>query len=426
VIHSPPADSAVQGRRLGLALAGAFLCAAGAVAAPPDLIVPYTPEPIVIDGDSDPAWAAAEDVFISTDAQSVVFRALHDDRTLYLYVDNLSDDTHLPGAGADIWFDDEGGTAPFLADGLMTASSCQATNRGEGNLGWFLTSTSPLALEERWTQWILGGSACPTFNGQNGSSAAIHFNSFPYSGLATEVALPIEGTSALAATSGQRLGLRVREFYAFPNLAQFAAGMWPPFFATWGDVALAALACNVHGETFDPHFPADWVAETTTGSGWVRSLDSGCPGPNVTGDSGEAACVVRGTSTLALDARLTSPWFSLRNQAAASLDYRAIYRDAPASPDRLDVEVRTATMDWTPVLSWTSGQGVVGDGAPVSVDLSSLAGEPRVQVRWRYVVPELQAGIGAQIDSVTLRCGPPLFSDAYESGLLTHWNAQQP
>src|SRR3954470_19449947 len=209
VTQSPGADAAPRARwRLALALVGGLLVGASAAdAASPDLIVPYTPEPIVVDGDSDPAWAAADALFISTDALSVVFRALHDDRTLYLFIDDLSDDTHLPGAGASIQFDDEGGTPPLLGDGDWTATACHAEpNRGEGELRWLLVSPSSSTLEERWTE-MTSGPACTAGIGQNGSSGAIRFQQAPYSGLATEVALPIEGASALAAASGQRLGL---------------------------------------------------------------------------------------------------------------------------------------------------------------------------------------------------------------------------
>jgi hypothetical protein len=389
----------------------------------PDLVVPWTPGPIAVDGDSEAAWAAAETFFIGVDAHSITFRALHDGRTLYVQVLELSDDTHEPGAGAAILFDDEGGVPPLLGDGGWTASACSAfANRGEGTLGWFLTSQSPIAVEERWTE-MTAGPACPTIVGQNGSNAAIWFEPSPVTGLATEVALPIEGSSALEVAAGERFGLHVDAYYVAQGVSYWL-GFWPPAGQVLGDVALAALRCNGPVEEIDPRFPADWTNDAAGGPGWLRSGAAGCGVANATGAAGESACLVRGASTAQLGASLVSPWFSLLGESSAELSYRAIYIDAPASSNRLDLEART-TAAWAPLLSWTTTHGNPG-GELVNVDLSGFANEPRIQLRWRYSVNKGDAGFGAQVDQVRLRCSPYLFSDAFESGLTTHWSAESP
>jgi hypothetical protein len=396
-----------------------------ATAQAPDLVVPWTLAPIAIDGDSEAAWAAAETFFIGEDVFSIAFRALHDGRTLYVQVFDLSDDTHEPGAGAAIAFDDEGGVPPLLGDGGWTASACSPfANRGEGFLGWFLTSQSPIAVEERWTE-MTSGPTCPTVIGQNGSSAAIWFEPSPVTGLITEVALPIEGSSALEVAAGERFGLHVDAYYA--ALGQtYRVGYWPGVFGPYyGDVALAALACNGPAEEVDPRFPADWVNAATGGPGWLRSGAGGCGVANATGAVGESACLLRGASTSQLVASFVSPWFSLLGQSSAALTYRAVYVDAPASSNRLDLEARTASAGWAPLLSWTTTHGNPG-GEAVNVDLSGFANEPRVQLRWRYSVGKGDAGFGAQVDQVRLRCSPSLFSDTFESGLTTHWSAESP
>jgi protein-S-isoprenylcysteine O-methyltransferase Ste14 len=398
-----------------------------AAGAPPDLVVPFTPLPIDIDGQAEVAWGAAEQFYIGIDIFAITFRALHDGRTLYLLVDDQTDAVHDPGAGAAIWFDDQGGSPPQLADGAWTASACNvSTNRGEGRLGWFVTSQSPIELEEKWTE-MTSGPSCPMVVDQNGSSAAIHFEEF-YSGLATEVALPLEGSSALELASGQRFGLHVQSF--FVELGQtYTVGFWPvgggasP--SNFGDVALAALRCNDYVEGFDPQFPADWVNDSTGGPGWLRSGAGGCGVANATAGGGEAACLVRGTPTLGLHANLVSPWFSLLGQSSASVAYRAAYADAAASSNRLDLEASTTGTSWTPLLTWTTTHGVPG-GEQVTVDLSSFANEPRVRLRWRYSVDQGDDGNGAQIDQVRLECSPSLFSDGFESGLTTHWDAETP
>jgi hypothetical protein len=383
--------------------------------------------PIAVDGLSDPAWTAAEEFNIGIDIFNVDFRALHDDRTLYLWIDDRTDDLHEPGAGAAIWFDDQGGTPPLLADGAWTAAVCNPLpNRGEGSLGWFVTSPSPIVLAERWTE-MTGGSACPTVVGQNGSSASIFFHEFA-SGLATEVALPLTGSSALELSAGELIGLHIESYYV--ALGQtYLVGIWPATSSqipsTFAGVSLAALWCNGEAEDFDPLFPVDWVNEAAGGDGWVRSGATGCGAPNGTGASGESACLVRGASTFALQASLVSPWFSLLGQSTATVEYRAVYVDAAAGSNRLDLEVRTASAGWTPLLSWTTTHGA-GGGEQVAVDLSSFASEPRVQLRWRYSVDKGDPGFGAQVDQVRLVCAPRIFFDNFESGLTTHWTSEVP
>jgi hypothetical protein len=398
----------------------------GAAGAPPDLVVRFTPDPIAVDGGGEPAWAAAEQIYIGIDIFTVSFRALHDGRTLYLLIDDGSDSAHEPGAGAAIWFDDEGGTPPLRADGLWTAPACNAAqNRGEGRLRWFLTSQSPIELEERWTE-MTSGPSCPTFIGQNGSIAAIQFREL-YSGLVTEVALPLEGSSALEAAAGERFGLRIESY--FVELGQaYQVGYWPASGgppAGLGDVALAALRCNDYVEEFDPAFPADWVNSSAGGPGWLRSGAGGCGLANAVGGSGEAACLVREASTLGLNASLVSPWFSLLGQSSASVAYRAAYADAPVSSNRLDLEVTTDGTTWTPLLAWTTTHGVP-NGEQVTVDLSGLANQPRVRLRWRYSVAQGDAGYAAQVDQVRVSCSPNLFRDGFESGLTTHWDGETP
>ena len=242
--------------------------------------------------------------------------------------------------------------------------------------------------------------------GQNGSSAAIYFEAEPADGSLTEVALPIEGRSALALTPGQRFGLYVQSLLlrGRPDVSRrlLAAGR-RDIPSTFGDVALAALACHAAAQAFDPHFPADWANESIGGPGWLRSGAGGCGVENGAGSAGEAACLVRGASTLGLQANLVSPWFSLLGQTSATLTYRGLYLDAPVSSNRLDLEIRTATADWALLLPWTTTHGNPG-GEAVTIDLSAFAAEPRAQLRWRYSVSQGDSGLRAQVDQIRLSC----------------------
>lgn len=415
----------MKAARRPAALAAGFVAAGFCVAEAQTsrLVVPITGAPVAVDGQLDSTWAAAETFWIGIDIFHITFRALHDGRTLYLFVDDLTDDQHEPGAGAAIWFDDEGGVPPLLRDGAWTQADCHAQwNRGEGRLGWFLTSQSPAAWWEVFEEKT-SGPTCPWVVDQQGAAAAIFFEPL-YSGLATEVALPIDGTSAVEAAPGREIGLAVESVFVSQGLS-YQMGFWPEPGASlpssFGQVALAALGCNTPFEAFEDAFPLDWEDDTPIHEGWALSGADGCGAANSTGGSGDAACVVYDGSLEGIGANLVSPWLSLHGRSGATLRYRAAYSEQVSSGSSLALQATTDGTTWAPLLTWSSSHAT---GEAVTVDLTPYAGAPRLRLRWRLSVATGLAA--AQVDEVRVECGPELFRDTFESGLTTHWSATVP
>ena len=378
-----------------------------------------------VDGQSDPAWAAAEKFFIGIDIFSITFRALHDDRTLYLRIDDLTDSRARAGRRRRDLVRRRGRSAAAARRRRLDRARLQRLReprRGHARLDPHVAvaDRARRAVDGDDQRSLLPTSSTRTVRARRSASKRPTAASPPRSRCRSTAARPSRSPRGSASASTSRASSWLGQTYL--------VGYWPadggqsP--STFGDVALAALRCNDDVEEIDPQFPADWVNDSTGGPGWLRSGAGGCGVANGTGGSGEAACLVRGATTLGLDASLVSPWFSLLGQSSASVSYRAVYVDAAASSNRLDLEARTESPPGrrsSPGRRRTASRRRSGDGRSLELReraaraaALALLGRPR---RRRYRRPGRP---------VRLVCSPNLFSDSFESGLTTHWDAEAP
>lgn len=180
----------------------------------------------------------------------------------------------------------------------------------------------------------------------------------------------------------------------------------------------ATMICNGAVVEFEDGIPADWeVVDNTGGTGivWTTTADAECGILNRTNGSGEAACAdsdASGSPAIPFDTELISNPFDLSGFGTASLDVKAYYRDITTNGnDRFDVDVWDGTT-WTNALSWDEDH----EPEDFTVNLSAYAGQPGVQVRFRYF------GDGfdwyAQVDDINLTCGavsPPVIDVSPET-----------
>ncbi len=177
----------------------------------------------------------------------------------------------------------------------------------------------------------------------------------------------------------------------------------------------ATMICNGPAVAFEDGIPADWtVVDNTGGTGivWTTTADPACEIPNRTNGTGEAACAdsdAAGSGAPPYDTELVSNPFDFSTVGAAVLDVKAYYIDiSTGANDRLEVDVWDG-VSWTNELSWDNDYypghpdpNFIGD---YSLNLSTYAGLPNVQVRFRYF------GNGfdwyAQVDDIALTCVPP-------------------
>lgn len=169
------------------------------------------------------------------------------------------------------------------------------------------------------------------------------------------------------------------------------------------------LACNAGTVEFDDGIADSWTVVDNEGTGviWTNIEDSEIGG-NYTGGTGDAASVNSDATPFTdYDTELVSNPFSLQNQASASLDYLANFRNYVEGADTLDVDITTdGGNSWTNLLSWSEDHGGFrsAPGEAVSIDLGAYLGEPDVQVRWHYYNPNTGGDWDwyAQVDNVSL------------------------
>jgi hypothetical protein len=369
-----------------------------------------------IDAQLEPVWGESELVWIGEDIYSVTFRALHDERTLYLLFEDLTN-AWTPGHD-EFWItiDDEGGAPPQRWDGGFGPDVCDADypeESEEGAWGWIYDEG--FALDERWRQ-ITQVGACAEQSHVGFTRAAVSI-AVPEGPAVAEVAIPIDGSGTQEFHAGDEIGIYVEIFDG-----TFRAGYWPKE-AGFARAPLAGLGCNAApGETFDAGFPLDWEIADSSGTTWT--LSDACEG-NQTGGSGSSACVFKDEPIGAATTTLVSPWFSLAKASSASLAYRGVYAESSSDlSSALTLDVTVDGSNWEPEVDWGVDHGL-GGGEAVTVDLAAYVGSPRVRLRWRFTAAHGIASL-AQIDEVRLTCGPFLFSDGFESRLLTHWSASTP
>ncbi|MEO8275447.1 MAG: IPTL-CTERM sorting domain-containing protein [Thermoanaerobaculia bacterium] len=146
-------------------------------------------------------------------------------------------------------------------------------------------------------------------------------------------------------------------------------------------------------ESFSAGIPAGWAVLDNTGSGVVWTNLAGCgETSNYTGATGDVACASSDFAGFAeYDTELRTPVLNFTGfTAPATLTFIANYQNF-ANFDFFDVDVSIngAAGPWTTLQSWNEDHG--GDhappGAPVSLDVSSVAGQANVMFRFHYYDP---------------------------------------
>lgn len=363
-------------------------------------------------------WSAATLLDLGN---GVTLRIGSDDRTLYLGLLD-SGDTEVGGGDAFIlYFDDEGGPAPILDDGIWTPSLChEAPELGEGAIEFMSNG------QVRFDEYVQDESCA----GQLLTGRLSHDVGLLPQGLFREYALPLDGPIPLRAAPGERFGLYLQLFRDGAEVACLpACGVFDP--ATFRNLMLAASGCNTGVRSLDSGLPLDWADELSAGmgEGWRASGPGSDPAlcdQNDTGGSGLSACVANFeylTSSAQADLRVPFP---AGGQSTATVRFLATLT-AGAQLDRLEVAAVLENQTTHPLMTWSGNQAHL-----VELDLNLLAppyaGSPPIELLIRHRTSSAggQTGGYAQVDDLELTCGPLLFADDFESGLSTHWSATQP
>lgn len=352
----------------------------------------------------------------------------NDARTLYLGILDSGDLEHGEDDGLVLLFDDEGGLPPVLDDGSWAGVAChQAPEYGEGMLQ-FVDGPSVTFRE------YAASTYCPE---QAMEDRVISRSAARPEGVIYEAAVPLDGRAPLRAIAGERFAVFLA---VYRDGGQ--AGCLPVCstvdVADFRNLVLASGGCNSGPQTFgtgatQPALPLDWSSELGAGSGeaWVQSAVDGdqfyC-GMNVTGGAGASACVtnVHYTSVEA-EAYLRLP-LALAGQDAASVHLRGNFQSGAAG-DFLAIGARYESIPFFSMLLWQTSHGDPGGpGSEVALALSLFTNNlPSELVFWHHTTSAGTSDGGfAQVDDVELRCGPILFRDGFESGLVTHWSASVP
>lgn len=369
-------------------------------------------------------WSEAKLVDLGA---GVTVRIGNDARTLYLAILDSGDLNYGASDLVYLYFDDEGGAAPVLDDGAWGNLICQqAPGLGEGQLH-FSSDQSVAFLE--YSQ----GTSCGEYQF---ITDRMRFHSRgQLEGVTYELAIPLDGPTALRAGLGKRFGVliaivRNSAYVAcLPNCSAFN----PPDFR---NLILASGGCNTGPQDFgsgNPQIglPLDWTREITSGSGtgWHQSgIDHEpelCIG-NVTGGSGAAACVANGFQGSAYTESLLRMPLSLAGQTTVKVRSRAtlvVDPNGSGQDDSLDFALLRQDGSGSSELRW-QGQDTSG-----TIDLPlHMGGSPPVEF-WLFHSTLFAGGIEggfAQLDDVELLCGPTLFADDFDSGLTTHWSTTIP
>ncbi len=409
--------------RLGAAgVAAAWLVLATAAGAGTGrLLSPWVNRAPRIDGQLTPGeWNAATILDLGS---GVTVLIENDGRTLYLAAVDAGDTSTSSGDLFFLMFDDEGGPTPILDDGDFASPLCQNTpNLGEGGL--ILRSDQIVEFDER-----LHLSGC---TGQDVTERLRYRTAAHPEGVTYEAALPLDGPMPLQAGPGERFGLMMRLFRDGNLVACYpdCLALDP---ATFRNLVLASGGCNTGPQEFgsgDPlvGLPLDWTSENTAGGGpgWVQAPPAQFGDPvfcqaNDTGGAGGAACISNFFCTAPRTDSLLRMPLALEGETAATVRVRAdISFAAPA--EYLDIGIRRLDTSGNSLLFWLE------ENHNQTVELwIPVAGSPPVELWFTHSTFSAGGSEGgfAQIDDVELICGPRIFSDGFESGLATHWSADQ-
>lgn len=400
-------------------LAGACLAlSTAAVAGTGRLVSPWVNRAPRIDGKLLPGeWNAAKLVDLGA---GVTLLLENDARTLYLAVLDTGDATLGAGDEFVLLFDDEGGTAPILDDSLWNGGLCQATpNLGEGFLDF--GSDQNVTFRE-----YAGGYCSP----QLLNDRVLFRAAAQPEGVTYELALPLDGPMPLRAGAGQRFAVWL---VLYRNAVQVAClpNCGPSSPADFRNLVLASGGCNTGPQSFgsgDPlvGLPLDWTSENTAGGGpgWVQAAPAQFGDPvfcqaNDTGGSGGAACVSNFSCTAPRTDSLLRMPLALEGMTAATVRLRAsLTVGGPA--EYLDIGIRRLDTSGNSLLFW------LDENRNETVDLwIPVAGSLPIELWLTHSTFSAGGSEGgySQVDDVELLCGPRIFTDGFESGLMTHWSA---
>lgn len=402
-------------------LAGACLALSTAASAGTGrLVSPWVNRAPRIDGKLLPGeWNAARLVDLGA---GVMLFVENDARTLYLAVLDTGDPTYTSNDSVTLLFDDEGGMPPILDDGAFGSVSCHTTpDPGEGRID--LTFSQEVFYQE-----ILQSGFCL----DQVVTGAMRFHSaLQPEGLTYEAAIPLDGPAPLQAGPGRRFGLALLVYRDGGPVACLPACATLSGPSDYRNLVLASGGCNTGPQSFgsgDPlvGLPLDWTSENTAGGGpgWVQAAPAQFGDPvfcqaNDTGGSGGAACVANYFCTAPRTDSLLRMPITLEGMTAATARLRAsLTVGGPA--EYLDIGIRRLDTSGNTLLFW------LDENRNESVDLwIPVAGSLPIELWFTHSTFSAGGSEGgyAQVDDVELLCGPRIFTDGFESGLMTHWSA---
>lgn len=183
-------------------------------------------------------WTHAFAVDIGPDTALVFLYVMNNANTLFLAYDEIPNTTMTASNNdqVSVYIDDEGGSPPNRYDNVWTNTACSSTpNRGEGNWSYGAFGSNPRDL---WRAWIAGPATCSLQRGGTNTTAAIGTGSGHRQ---YEVAIPLNGSSALLASPGQIIGFHTS---TYDGETSTTTGKWPSTAtfsvpATYGNLILA-------------------------------------------------------------------------------------------------------------------------------------------------------------------------------------------
>ena len=249
-----------------------------------------------------------------------------------------------------------------------------------------------------------------------------------------EIAIPLDGATALEAVPGEQFKVRIgliRDTTApacYPD-----CGIDP---ANYGPIILASIGCNTDAQTLADWMPLDWRATLDVeGSGWERSgvlADPVFCQANVTGGNGPAACTCNALYGSAEASAILYVPFTASDQPEAELRMLTNFQEGDVDDQFVAVAYREDGIGIV-LFHWMQSHGSPsGPGetliASIPIQDPIFVGNPPRGVRFHHdtFFAGGQEGGFVQIDELGLRCGPRLFADGFESRLTTHWSADAP
>jgi len=204
-------------------------------------------------------------------AGSVTMYVKNDGTFLYIAVDDTNDVSTADDSAdqVGVYFDDVGGTAPYLNDNLWTNTVCgNPTGEGAFFCGNFLPVLPPV-----YEEWISGGTTCTPVTPAPGITQGVGISS---GHMQYEVRIDLS-TSALNAIAGQVFGFRIISYDGDAVPSAVLTGEWPLGSVasdpnTFGNLILAQLYYVTHETDFNGDGSEDVsVFRPSNGTWYIRN-----------------------------------------------------------------------------------------------------------------------------------------------------------